>query len=84
MLGQVKWKRQEVGRGVRWAVNQAGDRVHDEKINVLTVVAKESYERYVETPQSEIAFEYQAEIEARYGKSLRDLTPKERAKIEKE
>ena len=77
-------KRQEVGRGVRLAVNQAGDRVHDEKINVLTVVANESYERYVETLQSEIAFEYQAEIEARYGKRLGDLTPEERAKVEEE
>ena len=47
-------KRQEVGRGVRLAVNQTGDRVHDEKINVLTVVANESYERYVARLQSEI------------------------------
>lgn len=77
-------KRQEVGRGVRLAVNQAGDRVHDEKVNVLTVVANESYERYVETLQSEIASEYLAEIEARYGKSIRDLTLEERARIAEE
>jgi type III restriction enzyme len=51
-------KRQEVGRGVRLAVNQNGDRVHDEQINVLTVVANESYERYVERLQSEIEAEY--------------------------
>ncbi len=51
-------KRQEVGRGVRLAVNQAGDRVHDERVNVLTVVANESYERYVERLQSEIEDEY--------------------------
>jgi len=51
-------KRQEVGRGVRLAVDQSGERMHDEKINVLTVVANESYERYVETLQQEIEEEY--------------------------
>ena len=51
-------KRQEIGRGVRLAVNQVGKQSHDEKINVLTVVANESYERYVERLQSEIVEEY--------------------------
>lgn len=51
-------KRQEVGRGARLAVNQSGDRVHDEKVNVLTVVANESYERYVARLQTEIEDEY--------------------------
>ena len=51
-------KRQEVGRGVRLSVNQAGDRIKDEKINVLTVIANESYERYVEKLQSEIEDDY--------------------------
>ena len=51
-------KRQEVGRGVRLAVDQAGDRVRDEKVNVLTVVANESYQHYCERLQSEIEDEY--------------------------
>ncbi len=51
-------KRQEIGRGVRLAVNQNGERVHDEKINTLTVIANESYERYVERLQSEIEDDY--------------------------
>jgi len=54
-------KRQEIGRGVRLAVNQTGERIHDEKINVLTVVANESYESYVSRLQSELAEEYGAE-----------------------
>lgn len=54
---QVK-KRQEVGRGMRLAVNQTGERVRDEKVNVLTVVANESYEHYVSHLQSEIEEEY--------------------------
>jgi type III restriction enzyme len=51
-------KRQEVGRGVRLAVNQDGERVHEEAVNILTVVANESYEQYVATLQSEIEAEY--------------------------
>jgi type III restriction enzyme len=54
-------KRQEIGRGVRLAVNQSGDRIFDEKINVLTVVANECYEKYVETLQKEYVEEYGVE-----------------------
>lgn len=74
-------KRQEVGRGIRLAVDQQGERVRDPHLNVLTVVANESYERFVAGLQSEIALEYQQEIEARYGKSIADLTDEDRAKI---
>ena len=51
-------KRQEIGRGVRLAVNQDGDRVRDEHVNVLTVIANESYEHYVGQYQSEIETEF--------------------------
>jgi len=52
-------RRQEVGRGLRLSVNKDGDRidhpatVHD--INVLTVVASESYKDFVATLQKEIS-----------------------------
>lgn len=52
-------RRQEVGRGLRLSVDQHGDRmdhpavVHD--INVLTVVASESYKDFVAGLQREIA-----------------------------
>ena len=52
-------RRQEVGRGLRLSVDQHGDRidhpavVHD--INVLTVVASESYQDFVAGLQDEIA-----------------------------
>lgn len=55
-------KRQEVGRGLRLCVNRDGERidatvpgidVHD--INVLTVVASESYEDFARKLQSEMA-----------------------------
>ena len=55
-------KRQEVGRGLRLCVNQEGERmdvgvlgaeVHD--INVLTVIASESYDSFVKELQTELA-----------------------------
>jgi len=55
-------KRQEVGRGLRLCVNQDGERMDDSvlgddvhKINVLTVIASESYEQFARQLQSEIA-----------------------------
>ncbi len=54
-------KRQEIGRGVRLAINQEGDREHDEHVNVLTVIANESYEKYVGQYQSEVEAEFGAE-----------------------
>ena len=51
-------KRQEIGRGMRLAVNQEGERAREERQNILTVIANESYERYVATLQAEVAAEY--------------------------
>ncbi len=51
-------KRQEIGRGVRLPVNQAGTRIRDDAVNVLTVVANESYETYVARLQAEIVEDY--------------------------
>jgi len=47
-------KRQEIGRGLRIAVNQDGERVHGFEINTLTVMANESYESFAEQLQKEI------------------------------
>ncbi len=52
-VSEVK-KRQEVGRGMRLVVNQQGLRVLEDKQNVLTVVANESYEQFVATLQAEM------------------------------
>jgi len=60
-VGSERERRQQVGRGVRLPVDQTGERIHDERINVLTVVASESYERFVSGLQSEIETEYGAE-----------------------
>ena len=47
-------KRQKIGRGLRLAVNQAGERIKDRNVNVLTVVANESYEDFAKTLQKEL------------------------------
>src|SRR5579884_2460600 len=52
-VSEVK-KRQEVGRGMRLVVNQEGQRVADDRQNVLTVIANESYEHFVEALQTEM------------------------------
>jgi len=47
-------KRQEIGRGLRIAVNQNGERVHGFDVNRLTVMANESYEDFAKQLQKEI------------------------------
>ena len=47
-------KRQEIGRGLRLAVNQDGERVHGFDVNTLTVMANGSYEDFAKQLQSEI------------------------------
>ena len=55
-------KRQEVGRGLRLCVNQEGERMDSavlgsdvHKVNVLTVIASESYDSFAKGLQSELA-----------------------------
>ena len=52
-------RRQEVGRGLRISVNQTGDRMDNpatvHQINVLTVVASESYKDFVSALQRDIS-----------------------------
>ena len=46
-------KRQEIGRGLRLAVNQEGQRSTDRSINRLTVIANETYEDFARQLQTE-------------------------------
>lgn len=46
-------KRQEIGRGLRLCVDQEGNRPEGASINVLTVIANESYESYVRNLQQD-------------------------------
>ncbi|HTO17281.1 MAG TPA: DEAD/DEAH box helicase family protein [Edaphocola sp.] len=52
--GSETRRRQEIGRGLRLAVNQNGERVYGFDVNTLTVMASESYEDFVTHLQKEI------------------------------
>ena len=56
-------KRQEIGRGLRLPVNQEGERIHDETVNRLTVIANESYKGFAEALQTE----YEQDCNVRFG-----------------
>jgi type III restriction enzyme len=57
-------KRQEIGRGLRLPVNQDGQRVFDESVNKLFVMANESYEDFARALQSE----YEEDCGVTFGK----------------
>jgi type III restriction enzyme len=66
-------KRQEVGRGLRLPVNsKTGERITDKKINLLTVIANESYEAFTKALQTEIEEETGVPFTGRIGDANRD------------
>lgn len=58
-------KRQEIGRGLRLPVDSEGQRVQDKRINVLTVIANETYEDFSKALQTEIEEETSVEFKDR-------------------
>ena len=57
-------KRQEIGRGLRLPVDQNGERVFDESVNKLYVMANESYEDFARALQTE----YEEDCGVTFGK----------------
>ncbi len=57
-------KRQEIGRGLRLPVDQNGQRVFDDSVNKLYVMANESYEDFAKALQTE----YEEECGVTFGK----------------
>lgn len=53
-MGTERQRRQTIGRGLRIAVNQDGQRVRGRDVNILTVVARESYRQFADELQKEI------------------------------
>ena len=53
-MGTDGERRQTIGRGLRLPVNQNGDRIFDDQINRLTVIANESFEDFAMGLQSDI------------------------------
>lgn len=46
--------RQKIGRGLRLCVDQSGERIEDKDVNLLHVIANESFAEFAETLQKEI------------------------------
>ena len=53
-MGTERERRQTLGRGLRLPVNSEGDRIFDDNINRLTVIASESFEQYAKGLQADI------------------------------
>jgi len=65
-------KRQEIGRGLRLAVMESGERCRDEKINTLTIIANESYEDFATSLQNEIEEDCGVSFENRIKNARKD------------
>lgn len=57
-------RRQKIGRGLRLCVNQEGERIEDKNINILHVMANESFSEFSENLQKEISKETGVEFGA--------------------
>ena len=53
-MGTERERRQTLGRGLRLPVNLNGERIYDDNINKLTVIASESFEEYAKGLQEDI------------------------------
>ena len=67
-------KRQKIGRGLRLPVDINGDRVYDSAVNILTVIANESYEDFARGLQNEYT-------EAGYESTQKPPNARERTKV---
>lgn len=74
--------RQKVGRGLRLCVNQDGERIEDRNINILHVMANESFAEFAETLQKEIEQETGMKFGVLQLSALMDLTYEEKVEIE--
>lgn len=53
-IGTERQRRQTIGRGLRLPVNQLGERIYDDQINRLTIIANESFEDFAIGLQQDI------------------------------
>lgn len=75
-------KRQEIGRGLRLAVNQQGERIQGFTVNTLTVMANESYEAFAYQLQRE--YEQDAGIRFDVKKHIKNADTGQTVKLNKQ
>jgi type III restriction enzyme len=71
-VGTELERRQQIGRGLRLPVNDQGERMHDEHLNRLTVVASESYKDFAAALQTE----YENDFGIKFGRIERQAFAK--------
>jgi type III restriction enzyme len=71
-VGSELERRQQIGRGLRLPVNDHGERVHDEYLNRLTVIASESYKDFAAALQTE----YENDFGMKFGRIERQAFAK--------
>ena len=72
-------KRQEIGRGLRLPVDIDGQRVYDDSVNVLTVIANESYADFSRKLQTEI----EEETGIRFGGRIKNRDDRQVVRFQK-
>ncbi len=72
-------RRQEIGRGLRLAVDRTGQRVENKQINLLTIIANESVKDFAEALQREI----QDETSVDFSDRVKDARAKATIKLTK-
>ncbi len=70
-MGKDRQRRQTIGRGLRLPVNQHGERIYDEQINRLTVIANESFEDFARGLQLDMYPDGTAKLPERYLENAR-------------
>ena len=79
-VGETR-KRQEIGRGLRLAVNQQGERI--EENNILTIIPNRHYAQYAAEYQEEVRDDCRALLRARFGKDWKNLPNTARRFVER-
>ena len=67
-MGTDRERRQTIGRGLRLPVNQNGDRIYDDQVNRLTVIANETFENFAKGLQSDIEAAIDPDGNFRFGR----------------
>lgn len=67
-MGTDRERRQTIGRGLRLPVNQDGDRIYDDQVNRLTVIANETFENFAKGLQSDIEAAIDPDGNFRFGR----------------
>ena len=80
-VGEMR-KRQEIGRGLRLAVDQRGERVEMGDMNLLTIIPNRQYAQYAAEYQQEVRDDCRALIRDRFGTTLEDMLGEDRQFVE--